>query len=112
VTSFCLAGVLVRLVVGCLQWFSRLYVLTNRRVLRVKGVLNVQVFECRLERIQNTFMSLSLPERLTGMGTIFFATAGTGLPEAAWLMINRPREVHEIIVTYIERAQRSTHNGL
>src|SRR5687767_11245614 len=31
-----------------LQWVSRLYVLTNRRILRLTGILNVDLFECPL----------------------------------------------------------------
>lgn len=105
----CGSAVAVRLGVAVLQWLARLYVLTDRRVIRVKGVLHVQVFECPLARVQNTFLSLSLAERLLGMGTIFFATAGTGVAEAAWLMINRPAEVHEIVVEHVRRAHRGNH---
>ncbi len=100
------AGV-VRLVVACLQWVARLYVLTNLRVLRVQGVLNVEIFECPLTRVQNTFLSLPMPERLFGLGTILFATAGTGAVEAAWWMIARPKRVHRVVVEYLQRAHHN-----
>jgi len=103
----CVAAVVIRLLVGLLQWLSRVYVLTNRRVIRVKGVLRIHIFECPLSRIQNTVLSLSVSERLFGLGTIAFATAGTGRMEAGWVMISRPIEVHEIVVEYIRRAQGS-----
>ena len=113
VTAMCVAVGLLRVLVACLQWLGRTYVLTNRRMLRIKGVLRVNVFECGLARIQNTRLSLSPAERLFGMGTILFATAGTGEAQAAWLMIARPGEVHPIIVEYIRRAQRvAGPNGL
>lgn len=109
----CMAVGALRLAVSCLQWLSRVYVLTNRRVLRVKGVLRVSVFECSLQRIQNTVLALSPGERLLGMGTLLFATAGTGQMEASWAMIAKPAEVHEIVVEYIHRAQQGGgRNGL
>jgi len=89
-----------------LQWVARLYVLTNRRVLRLMGILNIDLFECPLTKIQNTYLTLAWYERLTGLGTISFATAGTGGIEASWAHINRPLEVHERVRSAIHRAQR------
>lgn len=100
----CLAAVALRGIVACLQWVSRIYVLTNCRILRVRGVLTVDVFECALRRIQHTSLVLPLSERIFSIGTLVFATAGTAGPEAAWVMIARPSEVHEIVVEYIRRA--------
>ncbi len=105
VAAVCLAVSGVRLLVGFAQWLSRVYLLTDRRVLRVRGVLRVEVFECPLSRIQHTELSLSLPERIFGLGTLSFATAGTGAPEAAWVMIAKPTETHEVVVEYIRRAR-------
>lgn len=95
-----------RLVVAALQWVSRLYVLTNRRVMCVRGVLNVDIFECQLTRIQNTFLSLTIYERALGLGTIGFATAGTGGVEAAWENINHPLEVHERVRAALSRCHK------
>ena len=53
-----------------LQWVSRLYVLTNRRIMRLRGILNIDLFECQLTKIQNTYLTLAWYERLTGLGTI------------------------------------------
>ena len=106
VTALAGLACIIRVLVAFMQWLGRIYVLTDRRVLRVKGVLRVDVFQCNLTRIQNTSLSLTLTERLLGLGTVFFATAGTGGSEAAWLMITRPAEVHEIVAEYVRRAQR------
>ena len=111
VLALCLTGCLARLLVAVLQWVARLYVLTDRRVMRVKGVLDIDIFECPLSRIQNTFLSLTLSERVCAVGTLFFATAGTAGVEAAWLMIARPREVHEIVIRHIQRAQHGSSAG-
>jgi len=94
-----------------LQWVARLYVLTNRRVIRLMGILNINLFECPLTKIQNTYMTFAWYERLTGLGSISFATAGTGGIEASWMYINHPLEVHERVRSAIHRAQRP-NNGI
>jgi uncharacterized membrane protein YdbT with pleckstrin-like domain len=86
-----------------LEWLSRVYVLTDRRVIRVQGVLRVGVFECALERIQHTETFFSIRERLFGLGSIGFATAGSGFVEAAWEMVAQPLEVHHVVVRTIRR---------
>ena len=86
-----------------LEWLSRVYVLTDRRVIRVKGVVRVQVFEAQLRRIQHTDTTFSFPERLLGLGTISFATAGTGGIEASWRMIANPLDVHQTVVRTLNR---------
>jgi hypothetical protein len=87
-----------------LEWVSTLYVLTNLRVMRLRGVFNVELFECRLQRVQNTFLTLSFAERLIRIGTITFQTAGQ-LGTASWRMVAHPWEVHEQVVAAIHRAQ-------
>lgn len=86
-----------------LEWLSRIYVLTDRRVVRVYGVVRVNVFECSLKRIQHTQMSFSLRERVVGLGSIHFATAGTAALEASWQMLANPLEVHQIIIRTLNR---------
>jgi uncharacterized membrane protein YdbT with pleckstrin-like domain len=81
-----------------LNWLSRIYVLTDQRIIRVKGVFQVQIFEAPLKKLQNTQMTFLVRERLFGLGSIHFYTAGTNLPEASWEMINRPLEAHQTII--------------
>jgi len=95
-----------RLVFATLQWASCLFVLTNRRIMRLSGVMNVDVFECPLTKIQQTYLSLVWYERLTRLGTLAFATAGTGGVESTWLHVNDPLEVHERVRSAIHQAQQ------
>jgi len=95
--------VIVRLFWQSLDWLCRMYVLTDRRIIRVKGVVRIEVFEANLKQIQNTRCYFSLRERLFGLGTIGFATAGTATYEAYWLMIGRPLHVHQTVVQTLER---------
>lgn len=89
-----------------LEWLSHVYVLTDQRVIRVKGVLNVQVFECPLQKIQQTDLILPLLQRIFWLGSIGFATAGTAMHEAYWLMVARPLDVHAKIVETLRRYRR------
>jgi uncharacterized membrane protein YdbT with pleckstrin-like domain len=95
-----------------LEWVSRLYVLTNRRVMRLRGVFNVELFECALSRIQNTYVTLSVGERATRTGTVTFQTAGGPGAEASWRIVARPLEIHERLREAIGRANRRNGNGL
>lgn len=100
-----------RLAWAMLDWVSRLYVLTDRRIMRIRGVFNVDMFECALSRVQNTYVSLSVGERLTRTGTIGIQTAGTGAG-ASWRIVARPLEVHEKLRDAANRSQRRNGNGL
>ena len=93
----------IRLFWQFLEWLSRIYVLTDRRVVRVFGVLRVHVFETQLENIQHTTAHYSIRERFFGLGTIGFTTAGTGFTEAYWQMVANPRDVHQKIIQALNR---------
>ena len=100
----CIVAVLGRVVFAFLQWLSRTYVLTDRRVIRIRGVLTIDVFQCSLVRIQNTFLVLTLPQRLLGLGSIVFATAGTGSVEAVWQHVKTPLNIHQQLLHAISAA--------
>ncbi|MGI9015242.1 MAG: PH domain-containing protein [Phycisphaerales bacterium] len=98
--------VMARLAWQTLEWYSRIYVLTDRRLIRRVGVLRVSVFEAPLAHIQHTSVFVRLRERLTGLGTIGFATSGSDSYEAFWTMISKPFAVHKIITESIQRYGR------
>jgi len=95
--------ILFRLFWQFLEWLSRVYVLTDRRVITVAGVIRVRLFETPLQKIQHTNLLFSLRERLFGLGTLAFATAGTAAIETYWLMVNEPLKVHQKVVQTISR---------
>lgn len=97
------ALIVLRLFWQFLEWLSRVYVLTDQRVIRVMGVLRVNVFETPLQQIQHTNLLFSIRERLFALGTIGFATAGTGGYEAFWTMVCNPLEVHQKVVQTLRR---------
>ncbi len=93
----------VRLFWQFLVWLSHVYVLTDRRVIRVQGVLRVHVFEAALKQVQHTSAYFSIRERIFGLGSIGFATAGTDRMDAWWRMVANPLEVHRIIGQTLSR---------
>lgn len=95
--------VLLRLGWQSAEWYCRVYVLTDRRIIRRMGVLRVSVFETPLKQIQHTSVFVRLRERLFGLGTIGFATAGSDVFEAFWVMIRRPFAVHRRVLETIQR---------
>lgn len=84
---------------------ARQYVLTNLRILRIRGVFQRSVIDAPLDRIQHVTITRLLRERLTGLGTLGFATAGTAWTEVHWLMVSRPAERLEAVRRAIDAAK-------
>jgi dephospho-CoA kinase len=90
------------------QWLSRSYELTDRRAVRRAGVVRRYHADLPLSRLQHLTLTRTLGERLTGVGTIGFATAGTGVMEMFWVMVARPHEVLGTVREAMVRAQDSS----
>lgn len=88
-----------------LVWLSRSYRLTDRRVERRAGVLRRYVAELPLRNVQHVILYRSIRERLFGLGTLGFATAGTGVTEVFWVMIARPEERLAQVRTALEASR-------
>ncbi len=99
----CLAA--VRLGVAMLQWASRLYVLTNRRVVRFEGVLKVSVTECRLKQISAVDVRPTWFGRGVRLGSIHMRPVDGEARAVVWADVARPQEVHELLVRAIRKAQ-------
>ena len=93
----CLTSALLRISFAACQWAGRYYILTDQRIIRVRGVLNIDIFQCGLDKIQNTYLTLSFIQRIIGLGTIIFTTAGTAGIEAIWLHCSYPLKIHEVL---------------
>ena len=71
------------------------------------GVLRVSVFQTDLRKIQHTSVFTRVRERVFGLGTIGFATAGSDVFEAFWVMVAQPFAVHKIVVETIQKYGRT-----
>lgn len=89
-----------------LDWYGRVYVLTDRRVVRRMGVLRVSLVEIPLGRVQHTAVFTRVRERIFGLGTIGFASAGSDVFEVVWVTIRSPFAVHRIVTEAIDRYGR------
>ena len=89
-----------------LEWLSRVYVLTDQRVIALSGVISVRVFESPLNSITHTELLFSLRERIFGLGSLAFYTAGSGVAEAYWVMVGHPLEIHAKVVQTLKRYRR------
>ncbi len=92
-----------RLLWGWLDWSMHAFVLTDRRVIARRGILRTALYEAPLARIQNTVVVQSLRERVFGLGTIGFATAGRSTFDAYWEMVRAPFAVHARVLEAIRR---------
>src|SRR5581483_11500136 len=71
-----------RFVLEFLQWSNREYIVTNRRVIQVDGVVNKNVIDSSLEKVNDVRMSQSVLGRLLNYGDVEILTAselGTNL---------------------------------
>jgi uncharacterized membrane protein YdbT with pleckstrin-like domain len=58
-----------------LKWSNRLYVITNRRVIQISGVLNKDVVDSSLEKVNDVMLDQSFLGRIFGYGDIEVLTA-------------------------------------
>lgn len=105
----CLAGVMLRLTVAALQWVGRLYLLTDRRILRLGGLIRGDIIQLPLDQVIQTTTSASTGERVLGVGTIHFCAGKGVVPEAGWLHVANVAEVRQIVDETIDRF-RKMHN--
>ncbi|MEO0515111.1 MAG: PH domain-containing protein [Planctomycetota bacterium] len=98
--------IIARLFWQFLEWLSRVYVMTDQRVVTVAGVLRVRVTDTPLSNITHSELFFSLRERFFALGTLGFNTAGTAFTEAYWVMVAKPLEVHAKVVQTLKRYRR------
>ena len=115
---FVVAIGLLRMLAACWQWLGRTYVLTNRRIVCLRGVVKTSVQAEALTEIKRAALAASLAERTCGAGSIFCLTAADApaadgweadLPARSvvtWAIIANPHDVHEIVQMAIDRARR------
>jgi len=58
-----------------LVWYSKAYIVTNRRVIQISGVFNKDVVDSSLEKVNDVKMSQSVLGRMFGYGDIEILTA-------------------------------------
>jgi uncharacterized membrane protein YdbT with pleckstrin-like domain len=104
------AIVALTLVIGYLRRVSTKYLITNQRLRISRGIVRRNVQETRLERVQNVNYNQSVLDRMFGVGTVDFDTAGTDDSEFRFVWVNRPEEVVRAVDHAIEEARAEAVN--
>ena len=76
---------------------TRLYLLTDKRVLRVSGILTRTSVEIPLHKVTTVVLHRSFSERVTSVGSVLFTSAaaggGGGGGDLVWFIIDSPAAV-------------------
>ncbi|MCH2144364.1 MAG: PH domain-containing protein [Phycisphaerales bacterium] len=99
----CASLLMIRLIWKIIDWANRIYVLTDRRVLRRRGVIMLSIIEMPLRRMQHSAIYARVLERSLALGTIGFASAGSSGFEVVWEMVSDPVDVHHKVLEAVER---------
>jgi uncharacterized membrane protein YdbT with pleckstrin-like domain len=73
------------------------YTITDRRLTIQRGLLARELHEATLERVQNVASRQSLVERLLGVGTVDFDTAGSAEFDFSFAGVEHPRHVVRMV---------------
>jgi uncharacterized membrane protein YdbT with pleckstrin-like domain len=108
-TAIVIAAVIagLTLVIGYLRRISTRYLITTQRLRISRGLLRRKVQETRLERVQNVNYQQGVLERMLGVGTVDFDTAGTDDSEFRFDWVNGPEDV----VRAVDRAGEEARSG-
>lgn len=63
---------------GYLTWWNTFYAVTDKRILQKSGLIGINAYDAPLTAIQNVTLTQSAVAKLFGLGTLVFATSGTG----------------------------------
>lgn len=111
VQALAVGGTVLALRIGwqMLDWGTRLYVLTDKRIIRRMGVLRDDSFDVPLSNVQHTEVVARFRERIFGLGSLGFATSGTVGAGAYWQTIRQPYQVRKIVNEAIDRYGHRPH---
>lgn len=88
-------------VLGMPITFTR-YMMSEDRVFLEKGLLHLKQEELLLYRVRDLSLSISLGQRIFGVGTVTLQSSDKTTPMLVLKNIKRPREVKEILHRQVE----------
>ena len=112
-TAIVIAAVIagLTLVVGYLRRIGTKYLITTQRLRISRGLVRKAVQETRLERVQNVNYQQGVLDRVLGVGSVDFDTAGTDDSEFRFEWVNHPEEVVRAVDRAVEEARGQTPGG-
>ena len=84
--------------------FTR-YMLSEDRLFLEKGLLNLKVDEVLLYRVQDLVLTMTLGQRIFGVGTVCVHSSDKSVPHLDLVNVKKPREVKELIHRLVEDAK-------
>lgn len=99
-----LLGIGLTVLFSGFRWLGRLYVLTDRRLLRIYGFVRVSVYECELSRISSVDVIAGLAERIVGIGSLRFEIKDNPYTNPDWINISHVQNVAEEVRAAVSRA--------
>ena len=100
------------MMIGCraalavLSWSGRLYLLTDRRVVRIAGIFNPRIDDIPLRKVARTRLVSATHERLWRLGSIEIIPECEEWSCSIWQTIAQPREINETIRRAITRSKQ------
>ncbi|MCK5113352.1 MAG: PH domain-containing protein [Phycisphaerae bacterium] len=98
-------GLGLTLTLSCCRWFGRLYVLTDRRLLRISGIARVNVYECELARISSVDVVQTFGERIVGIGSLKFQIKDNPYSNPEWVNLAQTQHIADEVRTAVSRAK-------
>jgi uncharacterized membrane protein YdbT with pleckstrin-like domain len=92
----------VVLVWGLIRRIATTYTITSRRLTIRSGLLSTEMHECRLERVQNVNTRQRLLERMLGIGTVDFDTAGGAAYDFSFRGVEDPGGIVQTVNAALE----------
>jgi hypothetical protein len=91
----CAALAALRLAAMSIRWVGRLYILTNRRVIRMGGAVSTCLADCPLSHISDIAVVSATAERWFALGSLLFTVDGRFRDEIGWMNLAHPHQVAE-----------------
>ena len=105
-TLLCSAVACARVTLGCFQWQGRLYILTDRRVIRIRGIVREDIFQRPLKRLARMDLAATPPERLLCIASLVFEFDKPPADgDVHWTHLSSPQEVHRAVQEAWNRAR-------
>jgi uncharacterized membrane protein YdbT with pleckstrin-like domain len=102
----------VGLAKGWLERVATLYTVTDRRIIIRKGILARKERAAHIDRVQNVNLTQTFFDRIFGVGTLNFDTAGTEDSDFSFAGIADPDELRARIDTEYVRRTREMPSGM
>lgn len=93
---------MLRLGLAVIAWIPSWYVLTNRRLIVIRGVRTPNITSCSLLEVRNTYLNATTIEKTAHLGTITYVTTDEAKAPHYWRTITDPETVHAEIRRAIE----------